>query len=267
MKGQVTKFAFDNVRTTLDGQIIGTKPQSRFVRDPWTREEDAQLRASVEARGSTNWRDHAEQIGTKNAKQCRCRWHDHLNPTVNKGPWTITEIETMQTLHAKYGNKWSLIARALSGRTDNAVKNYFATSRNAQLLSETRARHRELAAPMDADTLNVPLNLFDALHEVGPMPHRFNFEELTDSDSLPSSTNTDGTLASALAAVRSNRVNIRTVPPKLIRARLPPAKARSRGFRVTIFDAMSISKRLGGINRMIGSKVPVCVRWRDSVKL
>ena len=53
------------------------------------------------------------------------RWHNHLNPDINRGRWTDTEDKLIIQLHEKYGNKWADIAKHLPGRTDNSIKNRF----------------------------------------------------------------------------------------------------------------------------------------------
>jgi hypothetical protein len=58
-------------------------------------------------------------------KQCRERWHNHLNPDIKKNRWTEEEDIKILELHQKYGNRWSEIARYLHGRTDNHIKNHF----------------------------------------------------------------------------------------------------------------------------------------------
>ena len=65
--------------------------------------------------------------GGRNSKQCRERWHNHLDPDVKKGPWSPEEDATIIEQQKVFGNQWARIAEFLPGRTDMSVKNRWHT--------------------------------------------------------------------------------------------------------------------------------------------
>ncbi|XP_065856055.1 myb-related protein 308-like [Euphorbia lathyris] len=102
----------------------------------WTREEDERLIAFIQANGEGCWRTLPKAAGLlRCGKSCRLRWINYLRPDLKRGNFTAQEDDLIIQLHRLLGNKWSLIAARLPGRTDNEIKNYWNTHIRRKLLS------------------------------------------------------------------------------------------------------------------------------------
>ena len=82
----------------------------------------------------------------RNGKQCRERWHNQLDPSIKKEPWTEEEELTLQRAHKLHGNKWAEIAKHLPGRTDNAIKNHWNSTKRRLLRMQEAGYSQEDAA-------------------------------------------------------------------------------------------------------------------------
>ncbi|XP_002525729.2 transcription repressor MYB5 [Ricinus communis] len=106
-------------------------------RGPWTPEEDELLSNYVKKEGEGRWRTLPKRAGLlRCGKSCRLRWMNYLRPSVKRGRIAPDEEDLILRLHRLLGNRWSLIAGRIPGRTDNEIKNYWNTHLSKKLISQ-----------------------------------------------------------------------------------------------------------------------------------
>lgn len=100
------------------------------------------MKNCVETHGEGNWATISEKSGLmRSGKSCRLRWKNYLRPNIKRGMMSEDEKDLIIRLHKLLGNRWSLIAGRLPGRTDNEVKNFWNTHLNNKRSCRGKKKH------------------------------------------------------------------------------------------------------------------------------
>ena len=120
---QTVSIKKNNSRSFMEYKMDSQVDMSQYgkTRKSWSKEEDDILIRCIHAYGIGHWstisQSLQEQTGTKRTtKQCRNRWMNSLDPSVNHQDWTPEEEQTIYNLQKQLGNKWADIAKRLNGR-------------------------------------------------------------------------------------------------------------------------------------------------------
>ncbi|XP_027188318.1 transcription factor MYB90-like [Cicer arietinum] len=112
----------------------------------WTEEEDHLLKKCIQQYGEGKWHRVPLLAGLNRCrKSCRLRWLNYLRPNIKRGNFAEEEVEMIVKLHKLLGNRWSLIAGRLPGRTANDVKNYWNCHLSKKLNAQEASEDKELS--------------------------------------------------------------------------------------------------------------------------
>ncbi|KAL4586848.1 hypothetical protein LXL04_011493 [Taraxacum kok-saghyz] len=151
MKKKASDSTSSSNNNNSNGDGEAQKQKERHIVS-WSQEEDDILREQIGIHGIDNWAIVASKFKDKTTRQCRRRWFTYLNSDFKKGGWSQEEDMLLCEAQKIFGNRWTEIAKVVSGRTDNAVKNRFST------LCKKRAKNEALAKENHNNTCYITPN-------------------------------------------------------------------------------------------------------------
>jgi hypothetical protein len=101
----------------------------------FTAGEDMHLREVVEQCGTKDWSEVASYMWGRNARQCRERWANYVNPMLADVAWTQAEDDLLDEKFAQIGTKWKTIATFFPLRSKNQIKNHWNLKQKRQQLA------------------------------------------------------------------------------------------------------------------------------------
>nr|AXJ14473.1 transcription factor R2R3-MYB [Lilium hybrid division VII]BAJ22983.1 transcription factor R2R3-MYB [Lilium hybrid division VII] len=121
----------------------------------WSKEEDTLLRKCINQYSPVKWSRVPKLAGLNRCrKSCRLRWVNYLDPSIKRGSFSEDEEDLIIRLHKLLGNRWSLIAGRLPGRTANDIKNYW----NSHLSKRKLNVERRILKPIRPQPVTLPQN-------------------------------------------------------------------------------------------------------------
>ncbi|KAL3529204.1 hypothetical protein ACH5RR_008526 [Cinchona calisaya] len=133
LRAAVEAFGESNwqlVASTIEGRT-GTQCSNRWMKTlhparqrvgKWTPEEDKRLKVAVMLFGPKTWKKISQFVPGRTQVQCRERWVNCLDPSLNLDEWTLEEDSKLKAAIEEHGYCWSKVAACVPPRTDSQCR-------------------------------------------------------------------------------------------------------------------------------------------------
>jgi hypothetical protein len=146
-KKQCLKRWYDALDPSID--------RANRIMSIWTADEDRKLKNAVYTHGGKNWGAISALVPGRTLSQCRSKWHDALNPSIDRtnshtGKWAEDEDITLKDAVQTHGGKnWDAIATLVPGRTHSQCRSRWKNAFVSTNIDPTTARTGKWAEDED----------------------------------------------------------------------------------------------------------------------
>ena len=109
-------------------------------------DEDKRLCSLVEQHGVSDWNLISTLMRGRNARQCRDRWINYLDKSVNRNSWSQHEDAILLQKYGEHGPKWKYLETFLPGRRSYSIRNRLHSLKHR--LEQLMRRSKESTVPM-----------------------------------------------------------------------------------------------------------------------
>jgi hypothetical protein len=136
----------------------------RRSRNNWTFDDDALL-SKLAHKYKYNWKKVAKHMPYKSITSIQKRWTNRHDPNIKKARWTEEEDSLLLSLFEQLGGNWRKIAKRLTGRPPDAIKNRFYGSIKKKLPPEDKLKYSKKSNKIQISHSSLGL---EVLHKIEP---------------------------------------------------------------------------------------------------
>lgn len=145
---KTNKVEHESKKTEVPIKKSKYRPSYFTPKIKFSQEEDRLLMNAVKELGTSVWTDIASKVPGRNARQCRERWCNYLNPSLISAPWSPEEDLFLLQKRQDLGLHWQSISTFFPNRSKNSIKNRYSilirrqNKKNKKFKNKPEAKHQ-----------------------------------------------------------------------------------------------------------------------------